>query len=89
VIQIFSLAYGGVTQELKRKDPSRNAGKDVVLITSQELSVLMGPIESPQKSLVKKITEEGVVFQSYRDGSRMTLTPETTVEAQKVIPYYC
>ncbi len=32
---------------------------------------------------VLKITEEGVLFRSYRDGSKVLLTPETSVAAQK------
>ena len=32
---------------------------------------------------VLKITEEGVLFRSYRDGSRLLLTPESSVAAQK------
>lgn len=32
---------------------------------------------------VLKITEEGVLFRSYIDGSKVLLTPETSVEAQK------
>ena len=35
-------------------------------------------------SSVLKITENGVVFRSYRDGSRFELTPESTIGAQKV-----
>jgi len=30
-----------------------------------------------------KVTEEGATFRSYRDGSKLTLTPESSVEAQK------
>ncbi len=32
---------------------------------------------------VLKIDEEGVVFRSYRDGSKFLLTPETSIQAQK------
>jgi queuine tRNA-ribosyltransferase len=32
---------------------------------------------------VLKITEEGVLFRSYRDGSQIFLSPETSIEAQK------
>lgn len=32
---------------------------------------------------VLKITEEGVVFRSYRDGAKIFLTPESSVQAQK------
>ncbi len=32
---------------------------------------------------VLKINEEGVTFRSYRDGSKIILTPETSIQAQK------
>lgn len=34
-------------------------------------------------SSVLKISEEGVLFRSYRDGSKVLLTPETSIQAQK------
>lgn len=37
------------------------------------------------KSLLLGVNEEGAEFQSYRDGTRMTLTPESSVAAQKAI----
>jgi queuine tRNA-ribosyltransferase len=57
--QVFSLAYGGVTNEIK------SCG-------AKQLD-----------SSVIKIDEEGVLFRSYRDGSPILLTPETSVQAQK------
>ena len=36
-----------------------------------------------QDGMVIKITEDGVLFRSYRDGSKMLLTPETSIGAQK------
>lgn len=36
-----------------------------------------------QGGSVLKITEEGVLFRSYRDGSKILLTPETSIQAQK------
>jgi len=36
-------------------------------------------------SSVLKITEDGVTFRSYRDGKKVLLTPETSVQAQKDI----
>jgi queuine tRNA-ribosyltransferase len=59
--QVFSLAYGGYTQELKSKGAKQ------------------------RKSSVAKITEEGVRFRSYRDGSPLLLTPESSIAAQKKI----
>jgi queuine tRNA-ribosyltransferase len=34
---------------------------------------------------VLKIDEEGVVFRSYRDGAKILLTPETSIQAQKAL----
>lgn len=75
--QVFSLAYGSVHEELASKGElkrasSTNKGKDFYR------SDVVG------KDAVK-VTEEGVLFRSYRDGSRFLLTPETTVQAQKKI----
>ena len=36
-----------------------------------------------QDGMVLKISEEGVIFRSYRDGSKLQLTPETSIQAQK------
>jgi queuine tRNA-ribosyltransferase len=36
-----------------------------------------------QDGMVIKITEEGVLFRSYRDGKKVFLTPESSIEAQK------
>lgn len=37
------------------------------------------------KNLVIKINEEGVAFRSYVDGSKILLTPESSIDAQKII----
>jgi queuine tRNA-ribosyltransferase len=57
--QVFSLAYGGVTSELKSSGQKR------------------------ETSSVLKINEDGVLFRSYRDGEKILLTPEVSVQAQK------
>lgn len=57
----------------------------------QVFSLAYGTVNSELKSCGKKqlnssvlkITEEGVLFRSYRDGSKILLTPETSVQAQK------
>jgi queuine tRNA-ribosyltransferase len=38
----------------------------------------------PENSILK-ISEEGVIFRSYRDGSKIILTPESSIQAQKDI----
>lgn len=57
--QVFSLAYGGVADELKSKGTKQTDGH------------------------VLKISEDGVLFRSYRDGRQVLLTPETSIQAQK------
>jgi len=57
----------------------------------QIFSLAYGSVASELKSCgmkkqdgsVLKITEEGVFFRSYRDGSKILLTPESSVQAQK------
>jgi len=77
---------GGLHQFMHRKMP---------LITDsggfQVFSLMYGGVESELKSsgqkkhdnAVLKIDEEGVIFRSYRNGDKILLTPETSVEAQK------
>lgn len=57
--QVFSLAYGGVKDELKSRGQKKT------------------------NSSVAKITEDGVLFRSYRNGDYLLLTPETSIAAQK------
>ena len=59
--QVFSLAYGGVANELKSKGTKKH------------------------NSSIIKISEQGVLFRSYRDGKKILLTPETSIAAQKEI----
>jgi queuine tRNA-ribosyltransferase len=57
----------------------------------QVFSLLYGGVHSELKSsgqkksgtMVLKISEEGVTFRSYRNGDKLLLTPESSVEAQK------
>ena len=42
----------------------------------------VGPAQS---SAILKVNEEGVLFRSYRDGAKVLLTPETSVQAQKLL----
>ena len=57
----------------------------------QVFSLLYGSVTDELKSRgqkkndgsVLKITEEGVTFRSYRNGDKLLLTPETSVQAQK------
>lgn len=59
----------------------------------QVFSLAYGSVASELKSQgakkgdghVLKITEEGVLFRSYRDGAKVLLTPESSVQAQKAM----
>ncbi len=44
---------------------------------------LKGKGKKNQEGHVLKITEDGVLFRSYRDGAKILLTPESSVQAQK------
>ncbi len=57
--QVFSLGYGSVSSEIKRK----NMGN--------------------REKTVRQISEEGVTFKSYIDGSIHTLTPEKSMQIQR------
>ena len=69
--QVFSLQYGGVEEELKRAAPRKAAEEGG------------GGSAAKPSSSVLRVSEEGVLFRSYRDGARVLLTPETSVAAQK------
>lgn len=69
--------------------------RDMPIITDsggfQVFSLAYGSVANELKSKgtkktdgsVLKLTEEGVLFRSYRDGSKVMLTPESSIQAQK------
>jgi queuine tRNA-ribosyltransferase len=79
---------GGLHHFINRKQP---------LITDsggfQVFSLAYGSVHDELKSRGKKkgdgsvlkITEEGAIFRSYRDGAKITLTPESSVQTQKAL----
>ena len=44
-----------------------------------------GKTKHKQQNLLEKVDEDGVTFRSYRDGTTLKLTPESSVQAQKNI----
>jgi queuine tRNA-ribosyltransferase len=66
--QAFSLAYGTVHQELHSSLKRKN--------TNSSSTTRNG-------NLVLKISEDGITFRSYRDGTPMLLSPESSILAQK------
>lgn len=75
--QVFSLAYGSVHEELSSKGELKRAKRGKKNLDKASGNVL-------GKDAVK-VSEEGVIFRSYRDGTKFMLTPESTVRAQKDI----
>ncbi len=79
---------GGLHRFINRKLP---------LITDsggfQVFSLAFGSVHEELKSqgkrkgqnLVLKVSEEGILFRSYRDGQKLSLTPESSIAAQKAI----
>uniref|UniRef100_A0A7S2SGE4 tRNA-guanine(15) transglycosylase-like domain-containing protein n=1 Tax=Eucampia antarctica TaxID=49252 RepID=A0A7S2SGE4_9STRA len=66
--QVFSLAYGSVHESLESQGELKKSGN---------------ANKNHNKSSPVKVTEEGVLFRSYRDGRKILLTPESTIQAQK------
>jgi queuine tRNA-ribosyltransferase len=75
--QVFSLAYGSVHEDLTSHGGELKRAKTA---TPKE-----GWRDDTMGRDAVKVTEEGAVFRSYRDGTQFLLTPETTVQAQKQI----
>lgn len=76
--QVFSLAYGSVHEELTSQGELKRAKRGKTKWGSEQGNHVMG-------TDAVKVSEEGVIFRSYRDGSKFLLTPESTVQAQKDI----
>ena len=82
--QVFSLAYGSVYEELSSEGELKRASgkkKNKQGKSEDNPSSQFQPHTPPPV----KVTEEGVLFRSYRDGKQFLLTPESTVQAQKSI----
>ncbi|MCS5712473.1 tRNA guanosine(34) transglycosylase Tgt [Candidatus Berkiella aquae] len=77
---------GGLHTFIQRQQPiiTDSGGFQVFSLAygnvAKELKGQGGKKHPPSKM---KVTEEGVVFRSYRDGTKIFLSPETSVQAQK------
>ncbi len=77
---------GGLHSFIQRKLPiiTDSGGFQVFsLAYGSVASELKGAGIKKGESLVLKINEEGVLFRSYRDGSKLLLSPESSIQAQK------
>lgn len=77
---------GGLHKFINRKLPiiTDSGGFQVFSLAYDSITdELKGSGKKTSGGSVIKITEEGVLFRSYRDGSKVLLTPESSIEAQK------
>jgi queuine tRNA-ribosyltransferase len=77
---------GGLHRYINRKLPiiTDSGGFQVFsLAYGSVASELKGCGIKKGESLIQKISEEGVIFRSYRDGSKLLLSPESSIDAQK------
>ena len=80
--QVFSLAYGSVHESLESEGELKRAKTTSKYNGKRNDSTNADSSPSNSSSPVK-VTEEGAIFRSYRDGRKIVLTPESTVQAQK------
>jgi queuine tRNA-ribosyltransferase len=79
-------AAGGLHRFIQRSGPiiTDSGGFQVFsLMYGSIADELKGKGKRKSNGGVLKITEEGVLFRSYRDGKKLLLTPESSIEAQK------
>ncbi len=77
---------GGLHAFIQRKNPliTDSGGFQVFSLSYGSVhDELKSSGKKKSKNSVLKISEEGVIFRSYRDGKKITLTPESSVAAQK------
>lgn len=82
---------GGLHRFTGRKGPiiTDSGGFQIYSMAAGEMSLpdagLKGAGQKRRASLVRSVTEEGATFSSYIDGKPITITPESSVEAQKLL----
>jgi len=94
--QIFSLAYGSVHEELSSttnpssspsssssSSSSPNENKNENNNNTSELKKQQHRFVKQDRSQTVKVSENGVIFRSYRNGEKILLTPESSIQAQK------
>ncbi|GMI44180.1 hypothetical protein TrCOL_g5503 [Triparma columacea] len=92
--QVFSLRTGGAKEDLKVEGKREGSFNDKVTGREGEIKRAKtggskknkkgGKVKNGERKNNVRVTEEGVKFSSYRDGTEVSLTPESTVELQKM-----
>ena len=86
-------AAGGLHKFMNRKQPliTDSGGFQIFSLAYNsvhdelKMSARAGSERKGHTPTLLSVSEDGVEFKSYRDGTKVTLTPESTVEAQKAI----
>ncbi|MEZ5314700.1 MAG: tRNA guanosine(34) transglycosylase Tgt [Chlamydiales bacterium] len=77
---------GGLHKFIQRKQPliTDSGGFQIFSLNAQAMhNEIKSHRHTQEKGGVLKINEEGVTFRSYRNGEKILLTPESSIEAQK------
>lgn len=82
--QIFSLQYGGVTESRESKGGELKRAATLVSSKKKKTKSKKSSWRSDVIGKVK-VTEEHVEFRNYRNGSKVILSPESSIRAQKDI----
>ena len=78
---------GGIHKWSSRFKPfiTDSGGFQIFSLSNGKLENELKSRTTKREGTIVKIDEEGIVFQSYRDGKKISLTPESTIIAQKQI----
>ena len=82
--QVFSLGMDADELDEDSKSSRSNSERNNGGTGTKELKS-RGRTKHKQRSLLERVEEDGVTFRSYRDGTTLKLTPESSVQAQKNI----
>ncbi|KAL7473739.1 hypothetical protein ACHAXS_014485 [Conticribra weissflogii] len=84
--QVFSLAYGSVKESLESGSMERGGRGELKRSRSAQMNKGKRHWRSDVTGdAAVRVTEDHVIFKSYRDGALITLTPESSIQAQKDI----
>lgn len=88
--QLFSMTFGSVSDEIKRKSKGSIGGTGGGGGTGDGGSAgskvaTFVPPKCPRGDIIVRINEQGALYKSYHDGSLDMLTPESSIQAQYLL----